>query len=346
MTSSLSYNHPYIADETVPLVSVIMPAYNTAQYIEQAIESALHQTIANIEVIVVDDASVDNTTAIVKGFTDSRVRLLELAENKGAPTARNRAFQEAKGQWIAVLDSDDWYAPNRLEEMLRAAQQCEADMVADDIWFIEDGSRAPWTTLVKESGQEVLAPQVVTDLFYLKDDIHGRQGLHLGLSKPLINRSFLIKHAIFYNPELTMGEEDFFFCLECLIRGAKFVFQPTPYYYYRARPGSLFTRSQLERLTQTCQAIQAWIDKDEIKANPSLQRALAYSLNAHQQSLAYYSVVEPLKQKPIDPVAIISALLQNPYFFVRITQRLPQIIGLRLKRIFDPGEATTGRRTA
>ncbi|MBE9137694.1 glycosyltransferase [Nodosilinea sp. LEGE 07088] len=345
MTSSLAYSHPYTVDETVPLVSVIMPAYNTAQYIGQAIESALQQTIANIEVIVVDDASIDNTVAIVKGFTDRRVRLFEFAENQGAAAARNWAFQEAKGQWVAVLDSDDWYAPNRLEKMLCVAQQSEADMVADDIWFIEDGSLTPWTTLVKESGQEVLAPQVVTDLAYLKNDIHGRQGLHFGLSKPLINRGFLIEHSIFYKPEVRLGQ-DFFLYLECLIRGAKFVFQPTPYYYYRARAGSLFTKSQLERLTQACQAIKVWIDKDEIKANPPLRRALAGNLSAYQQSLAYYSVVEPLKQKPIDPVAIVSALVQNPYFFVRIAQRLPQIVGLRLKRIFDRGEATTGRRTA
>jgi succinoglycan biosynthesis protein ExoO len=345
MTASFAYLHPYSTDEGTPLVSVIMPAYNTESYIARAIESALEQTVANIEVIVVDDASTDGTVEVVRQFNDSRVRLIACSENQGAAVARNLALQEARGQWIAVLDSDDWYAPERLGAMLEVAQRNAADMIADNIWFIEDGSEVPWSTLVEESGRDISSMQVVTPLMYLENDVHGQKGLHLGLSKPLINRGFLIEHQIFYKPEVRLGQ-DFFIYLECLIRGAKFVFWPTAYYYYRSRSGSLFTKSQVARLTQACKAMEKWLNEDVVKDSPVLSQALSHNLSAYKNSLAYYSVVEPLKQRPLDFGKVTLAVLQNPYFIVRAAQKLPQFVGPRLRRLLTQKSEDTRRRTA
>jgi len=96
-----------------PKVSVIIPAYNTEKYISQAIESALTQTEQSVEVIVVNDASTDATLEVVKSFSDERLTLINNEYNRGAGYARNRAIQESRGEWVAVLDSDDWYAPER-----------------------------------------------------------------------------------------------------------------------------------------------------------------------------------------------------------------------------------------
>lgn len=100
------------------LVSVIMPSYNTAQYIAQSIQSVIDQTYKNWELIIVDDCSTDNTDEIVKAFDDDRIRYFKNDSNSGAAISRNRALREAKGKWIAFLDSDDLWLPQKLEKQI------------------------------------------------------------------------------------------------------------------------------------------------------------------------------------------------------------------------------------
>ncbi len=99
-----------------------MPARNAAPFVAAAIESALAQTYGNFELLVVDDASTDQTADIVVGYAakDPRVRLLRRAESGGGAVARNMALREARGEWIAVLDADDLWRPRRLELQLAA----------------------------------------------------------------------------------------------------------------------------------------------------------------------------------------------------------------------------------
>lgn len=97
------------------LVSVIMPSYNTGMYISHSIESVLSQTYQNWELIIVDDCSTDNTDGIVEKFlTDPRIRYYKNDINCGAAVSRNKALREAKGKWIAFLDSDDLWKPEKL----------------------------------------------------------------------------------------------------------------------------------------------------------------------------------------------------------------------------------------
>lgn len=107
-------------NEKIPnLVSIIMPSYNTAQYIEKTIKSVLDQTYTNWELIIVDDCSTDNTDEVVKNYlTDKRIKYLKNEQNSGAAVSRNRALREAKGQWIAFLDSDDLWMPEKLEKQI------------------------------------------------------------------------------------------------------------------------------------------------------------------------------------------------------------------------------------
>ena len=101
------------------LVSIIMPSYNTAQYIADSIESVLAQTHENWELLIVDDCSTDNTDEVVAEFSiDPRIRYLKNAKNSGAAVSRNRALREARGKWIAFLDSDDLWEPEKLEKQI------------------------------------------------------------------------------------------------------------------------------------------------------------------------------------------------------------------------------------
>lgn len=100
------------------LVSIIMPSFNTAQYIATSIQSVINQTYQNWELIIVDDCSTDNTDAVVAGISDTRIRYLKNEKNSGAAVSRNYALREAKGRWIAFLDSDDLWMPEKLEQQI------------------------------------------------------------------------------------------------------------------------------------------------------------------------------------------------------------------------------------
>ena len=101
-------------DRTAPTVSVIVPTYNREHMIGRALESVLAQEFTDFELIVVDDASTDNTEAVVRASGDSRIRYIREPANGGPNAARNRGMREARGEFLAFLDSDDEWLPGKL----------------------------------------------------------------------------------------------------------------------------------------------------------------------------------------------------------------------------------------
>lgn len=101
------------------LVSIIMPSWNTARFIDKSIQCVMDQTYQNWELLIVDDCSTDDTDNIVKPFlSDKRIRYIKNEKNSGAAITRNRALKEARGEWIAFLDSDDLWMPRKLEKQI------------------------------------------------------------------------------------------------------------------------------------------------------------------------------------------------------------------------------------
>lgn len=105
-----------------PLVSVIIPTYNRAHLIATTIESVRQQTYSNLEILIVDDASKDNTAEVVKAIADSRIRYICNKTNQKASITRNNGVQAATGDYIAFLDSDDVWFPTKIERQLEAIQ--------------------------------------------------------------------------------------------------------------------------------------------------------------------------------------------------------------------------------
>ncbi|MBQ8268527.1 MAG: glycosyltransferase family 2 protein [Clostridia bacterium] len=106
------------------LVSIIMPSYNTGRFIKETIESVLAQSYSDWELILVDDCSKDNTDEVVSQYlADARIRYIKNETNSGAAVSRNRALREAKGKWIAFLDSDDLWEPEKLEKQIRFMEE-------------------------------------------------------------------------------------------------------------------------------------------------------------------------------------------------------------------------------
>jgi glycosyltransferase involved in cell wall biosynthesis len=233
------------------VASVVIPAYNAADYIEATIASATRQTLADIEIIVVDDRSTDDTADRVAAMRerDPRISLLALPENRGPSGARNAGITAARGTWIALLDADDAYAPERIAALVELGEDKSADLVADNMMLIDaaDGSSEPMMT------RDVIAvPQAIDLVSFVERNISKPDAprTNYGFLKPLMRRQFLIDHAIRYDEQVRFAE-DFALYVECLRAGATWWIHPDPMYLYLVRSGSLTqvqTTADLDRL--------------------------------------------------------------------------------------------------
>jgi len=122
-----------------PLISVIMPCYNSEDYIEEAIESILNQTYNNIEVIIADDCSTDKSFDLIKRYTkkDKRVRCFKNKKNIGCTKTLNKLIEQTKGQYIARMDADDISFEDRIEKQFKLLTKHNYDVLGTNIIFID-----------------------------------------------------------------------------------------------------------------------------------------------------------------------------------------------------------------
>ena len=282
-----------------PKVSILVPAYNTEKYIAKAIQSVLDQTYQNIEFIVIDDASTDRTVDVVQSFSDSRVRLFQNESNRGVSYSRNRGINEAKGEWVVPLDADDWYAPERIEKLLQIAEERNADLVADNLYFVSDETEQPTATLFSVARDRFSQIQKIDAETFIKLNMQPAQySPHLGLTKPLIKREFLTRNGIEYNQELQVGE-DFLLYMTCLLKKAKFIVIPESYYYYRRyRENSTSTRQRkLKVLNQFRHANLCLLKQQEIHQTPHLRKLLNQYISKIDRDINYYRIAQLIKDK-------------------------------------------------
>jgi len=217
-----------------PEITVTMPAYNRADLISRAIESVQSQTMSAWELVIVDDGSTDATLEIAHGYakSDKRIKVFQNEHNMGIGKTRNHALRRSTGRFITPLDSDDWYQPVRLERMLAAADEHGADLLSDDLLVIRHGDETPSATLSELCGEALLETLEIDMAGLLRRLGFERDGIALGLTKPLIRRQFLIDHGIEYDTTLQVVE-DYWMLADCVAAGAKFVIIPEAHYYYR-----------------------------------------------------------------------------------------------------------------
>ena len=146
--------------QNTPLVSVIMPAYNAEPFIREAIASVQAQSLSDWELLVIDDGSQDTTRSVVTGYTESdqRIQLIVNPENLGVAKTRNRGMDLFRGQYVAFLDSDDYWEPQMLEKMVAKAIETHADIIYCSYHIVDENSKkicndfiVPEQTSFKES---------------------------------------------------------------------------------------------------------------------------------------------------------------------------------------------------
>lgn len=158
------------------LVSVIMPAYNAEKYIRQAIDSVRSQTYQEWELIVVDDASQDSTYAIVKEYCqkDIRIKLIQNPQNQGVSYTRKNGVEAAEGEWVAFLDSDDAWKPEKLQKQVELQKQYNAKLVFTGSAFMDSkGKQMDWILHVpQEIGyRQLLKQNLISNSSVLVDKI-------------------------------------------------------------------------------------------------------------------------------------------------------------------------------
>jgi succinoglycan biosynthesis protein ExoO len=278
----------------MPSVSVIMANYNGAAFMGAALETALAQTLPPLEVIVADDASRDASAEVVRrvAMRDPRVRLLEASANAGPAAARNRAIAQARGEWLAVMDSDDLMHPERLARLLAAAARDGADVVADDMLaFDSEGRQAPWPML---TGDWALGPRHVGAAEYARANALYGKGPALGYLKPVFRRA-LLADGLRYREDMPVAE-DYELVQRMLLAGARYLVVPELLYFYRRH-----SSSTSHRLAP--RAIEAMRSADaELRALPGaggaeIARALDERLRSIERAAAFDAIIAALKSR-------------------------------------------------
>jgi hypothetical protein len=210
----------------MPTVSVIMPAFNSAAYIDAAIDSVLNQTVSDLELLVIDDGSSDETAALVarRRGTDPRIRLLR-QPNAGPGAARNAGFREARGPFFAFLDSDDEWAPTFVQRQLAIlAARPEVDVVFGNAWYRGGPQHGQPARRVDPDDRTLRLSDILAN-----DDLHFIMALF---------RKSVIEKIGGFNPTFVTNEE-YEMWLRAGVAGCTFTRNSEPLGWYRCRPDSL-----------------------------------------------------------------------------------------------------------
>ena len=294
-------------------VSVVVAAYNVADLIGRALESVRAQTFDDWEVLVVDDASTDGTSYAVASVAeiDARIRLLRQEKNQGPAVARNRGIAEARGDWIAVLDADDAWRPDRLERLLAVAERTGSNFVADNLVLFDDQLRV-------ETGAGFDVAEDTVD-FTASTLFTHRNPWEYGILKPLIRRSLLADSGVRYDERLRFGE-DFLLTAELLFRGARGTLTRDGYYLYTTPVGHISRqRSSGTRSTTSLESLM-WITevlakRYKSRITPEIARGLARSRRRVRQRLISREITRLREERSIP--GLTAYLIGHPRAAVR-----------------------------
>lgn len=244
-----------------PLVTVFIPVYNCETYIADSLESILNQTYKNLEVLLVNDGSTDNSVGVIKKYNDSRIRIVNNEENRGIPYTRNVGLREATGEYLVIMDSDDISLPDRIEKQVKHLEANPSlDVVGSNYIKFNDKSERKISSSLK-TPEEVKAML----LFF----------------SPLSNPSSAVRMKTVRDNNLTYNEEFF-------------VAQDYDFWAQLSKKGNLAVlpdfllkyRSGHENITKTSK-------RDKVEKRKKIINAI------HEDLLAFYGIDLTAKEKQV-----------------------------------------------
>ncbi|ACT59796.1 glycosyltransferase family 2 protein [Hirschia baltica] len=290
-------------------VSVIIAAWNAQDYIQDAIESALSQQNVSLEVIVVDDASPDETYETVQklALKDARIRVFKLDVNGGPSKARNKAIEMAKGRFIAVLDSDDAFLPDRLDKLVQVGDQENADIIVDNMMRVNAAGQKIDTGNFLENA-EYQERHIIGLEQYVSSNIMMSGAAALGYLKPLFRATSLEKLDVSYD-ETLRNSEDYYLVTDLLVGGAKMVYDPFVGYAYQVEEGSISHRLTSELTAKLVDAAQRFDVRQAGKLSKAEEKAVKRYRLRLEHTHVFQQIVECLKMKHF--IGVLRVLLPN-----------------------------------
>lgn len=303
-------------------VTIIIPAWNAARHIGRAIDSGLAQCGLSTELIVVDDASTDLTSEVVRPFCTDRVLYLRLAANGGPAAARNAALAIARGRWIAVLDADDAMLPGRLAELVGTAEAGGFDIISDNMWVeAADGARELFFAedldgTVQRFG---LGDYVLRNLMFAR-----KRGD--GYLKPIFRNDFLRRHRLRYDPALRIGE-DFLLMAEALACGANYGRRRSAGYLYSTQAGSISHRLRHAHAEAMISGDLRFLARYGNRLQASDLSAMQVHLRRLREAAGFVAMVDAVKAgRPMD---LLREAVRRPaairHFMMPISARLTRL---------------------
>jgi len=281
----------------MPTVTVLIAAYNAAPFLHRAIHSALTQTQPPFEILIVDDASTDDTLAVAQTLieADPRIRVISLSENGGPAKARNAGLDEARGDWIAILDADDAFLPDRLERLIDIGNDMKVEVVVDNfLWY--DAK----TNTIGEPGISTSPAVEMIDIYrFVSKAMPFTNEMDWGLLKPVFRRNFLDDYNLRY-PALSRHGEDFLLTLDIFLAGACFAVSHTPGYLYTHR-SSGFSRTKIDYDGMAAHTASL-LTHDRIRSDEYLVRLLRKRMYALRRLSAEYKLCHSLDNRNFEEI--------------------------------------------
>lgn len=309
----------------MPGVTVAMAAYNAETTIACAMHSVLGQSLAHIELILVDDASRDETAAVVSKVQDPRLKTIRNVANLGPGISRDLAIGSATSPWIAFVDADDYLPPNRLKILLDAAIETDVDIVFDDTMLCHDTPTGlnPWKALhgTKAFGGSGVTPREIRIEDYIASN---RLLIH-----PIIRTDFIRQHGIRHSKRRFAEDAEFY--LRLALAGAKFCYVPEPLYHYRITPGSLTAQAKdptmMRKCLEECSRWEGW--------SPTALDAFRTKIASLRRNEALYDLSQATRRGQF--IQAFKLLMSQPHLLATLPYKLVQQIRYQAHRISHGG---------
>ncbi|MGH2108680.1 glycosyltransferase family 2 protein [Aerococcus urinaeequi] len=293
--------------------SVIIPTYNVENYIEKCLVSVMSQTFTDYEIIIVDDCSQDDTIKkiykIMNNNPDTKIQLYKNDKNSGASYSRNKAITKSSGEYIVILDSDDFFLDNRLEIINNYLSSHNVDVLFDNLIYFYDGKEKTYTNAYSLKNLKVdKLTKVNIEDFVLND---------LGYLKGVIRRKLLIDNNIYYDEQIGIGE-DFLFYITCFHSEAKVFLIPEALYMYRQRNNSLSHNLNEKNFTDRIKSSEKLLEYCDSKKDPNnrLKKALRNRLKVQNKEYNYFKFSNLVKNKKY--IQSLLFILKNPNIIINI----------------------------
>ena len=241
----------------IPKVSVIIPVYNVEQYLNKCLDSVTNQTFKNIEIICINDCSTDNSLNVLKNFAskDSRIKIIDLNQNKGVSNARNSGLDFAQGEYVYLMDSDDWLDDNYLEIMVQKIEEVNSNILINANFVNEytdkqkklyskfDFLRKDFEIIDSKIVQRFFPPVIWTRLY---------------------KKTYIDKYN-FRFPQIKCGAEDIYFAYACdLMQEKSYIFKGPYHHYFQHSSSAMHKKERGYYYFESFKLLYCFLNKQNI----------------------------------------------------------------------------------